>query len=267
MLARTLFFVIVIVPFSLIAMPLQFIISRLNLPFWNVLPRIFHRLAARFIGLKITVFGHPDHGHPTLLVANHISWTDIIALGAVADVSFVARQEIGTWPVVGFMASLQKTIFVDRSRKADAKRTTDEMARRIADGNSVVLFAEGQSDIGTHVLPFRSALVGAAQTAMLEQGARNVMIQPMTIAYTHLQGMPVSRNERSMIAWIKSKSVGENIREILTGSTKSVTIAFGDPMPLKASDDRKIITQRCEQEVRAMLVALNRGEKLPVSTI
>ena len=67
----------------------------------------------------------------------------------------------------------------------------------MAAGNAVLLFAEGQSDLGTHVLPFRSALIGAAQHAMEEAGAKDVAIQPLTVAYTKLQGLPVSRSERS----------------------------------------------------------------------
>ncbi|MHB1111291.1 MAG: 1-acyl-sn-glycerol-3-phosphate acyltransferase, partial [Devosia sp.] len=142
-------------------------------------------------------------------------------------------------------------------------RTTREMGQRMAAGGAVLLFAEGQSDIGTHVLPFRSALVGAAQHAMIEAGAKQVLIQPLTVAYTRLQGLPVSRNDRSLIAWIKSKSVKENIREILTGGIKEVTVAFGIPRPLAHGADRKAVTKQAENEVRRMLVALNRGMPLP----
>lgn len=263
MILRSAFFLLVLLPYIVVALPFQFVVTRLNLPFWNALPRLFHRLSCIFLGLRVTVVGRPETGRPTLLVSNHISWTDIIAVGAVADVTFVAKSEIARWPVVGFMASMQKTIYVDRNRRRDAHRTSSEMAQRLAGGGAVLLFAEGQSDIGTHVLPFRSALVGAAQAAMREAGARNVAIQPMTIAYTRLQGLPVSRNERSLIAWIKSKSIGENIVEILCGGVREVTIAFGDPVPLNEGDDRKQVTKRCEEEVRRMLVALNRGETLP----
>ena len=259
MILRALFFLFVLVPFLVVAVPLQALIVALRLPFWNVLPRLFHRLGCTFVGLRVTLIGTPARGRPTLLVSNHISWTDIIAIGAVADVTFVAKQEVGKWFFVGFMAGLQKTIYVDRTRRADAGRTAREMGRHMAGGNAVLLFAEGQSDIGTHVLPFRSALVGAAQHAMQAAGATDVAIQPVTIAYTKLQGLPVSRNERSLIAWIKAKSVRQNIAEILGGPVKDVTVAFGTPMPLNAGDNRKAVTRAAEAQVRAMLVALNRG--------
>ncbi len=263
MIFRIVFFLFVFVPFMLVVIPLQALILWLKLPFWNVLPRLFHRLGCIFLGLRVNVIGAPSHGRPTLLVSNHISWTDIIAIGSVADVTFVAKREVGNWPFVGMMANLQRTIYVDRTRRSDAGRTAQAMGRHMAGGNAVLLFAEGQSDIGTHVLPFRSALIGAAQHAMLEAGASDVLIQPLTIAYTKLQGLPVSRNERSLIAWIKSKSVKQNIAEILSGPVKDVTVAFGAPMSLSQGDDRKAVTKAAESQVRAMLVALNRGGDLP----
>ena len=263
MIFRVLFFMFVFIPVMIVIIPAQALINALRLPGWTVLPRLFHRVGCIFLGLRVTVIGQPATGRPTLLVSNHISWTDIVAVGSVADVTFVAKREVGEWFFVGMMARLQKTIFVDRTRRTDARRTTTEMARRMADGGAVLLFAEGQSDIGTHVLPFRSALVGAAQQAMLEAGASEVLIQPLTISYTRLQGLPVSRNERSLIAWIKSKSVKQNIKEILSGGVKEVTLAFGTPMPLAQGADRKTVTKAAEKEVRRMLVALNRGQKLP----
>lgn len=261
---RVLFFLLVYVPFLILVIPVQAIVVLLRLPFWNVLPRVFHRLGCIFLGLRVTVVGHPATGRPTLLVSNHISWTDIIAVGSVADVTFVAKREVRDWFFVGMMANLQKTIYVDRTKRSDAKRTSREMGSHMAAGNAVLLFAEGQSDIGTHVLPFRSALIGAAQHAMIDAGAKDVLIQPLTIAYTKLQGLPVSRNERSLIAWIKSKSIGENIREILGGGVKEVTVAFGTPMPLTEGANRKAVTKAAEDQVRHMLVALNRGQPLPV---
>ena len=109
------------------------------------------------------------------------------------------------------MASLQRTLYVDRKKRSRRPARQPEMGKRMASGGAVLLFAEGQSDIGTHVLPFRSALIGAAQHAMQDAGAGEVMIQPLTIAYTKLQGLPVGRTDRSFIAWIKSKSVKQNI--------------------------------------------------------
>ncbi len=264
MILRLLFLVFVYFPIMLVFVPIQFIVTRLGF-YWYFPVKLFHTLGRMFLGMKVKVVGEPSHDRATLIVSNHISWTDIIAVGSSADVTFVAKSEIRNWFFVGFMASLQRTLYVDRKKRSDAKRVSQEMGKRIASGGAVLLFAEGQSDLGTHVLPFRSALIGAAQHAMEEAGAGEVMIQPLTIAYTKLQGLPVGRTDRSLIAWIKSKSVKQNIREILTGGTREVTLAFGTPRPLSAGADRKLLAKETENEVRRMLVALNRGTQLPVA--
>lgn len=260
MIFRTLFFIFVLVPFLLIFIPLQFVITRLGL-FWNFPTMLFHKLGCIFLGIRVHTVGEPLHNRPTLLLANHISWTDIIAIGSVADVTFVAKTGVRNTLFIGFMASLQRTLFVDYNRRTDTKRTSDEMAQRLARNGAVLLFAEGHRDLGTHVQPFRSALVGAAQAAMEEGGANDVAIQPVTIAYTHLQGLPVSRNERSGISGLNARGPQQVIRNLLTSGMKDVTVAFGAPIPLGPETDRKLVTRLAEAQVRRMLVALNRHEK------
>jgi 1-acyl-sn-glycerol-3-phosphate acyltransferase len=127
----------------------------------------------------------------------------------------------------------------------------------------VLLFAEGHRDLGTHVQPFRSALVGAAQAAMKEGGANDVAIQPVTVAYTRLQGLPVSRADRSGISGMNARGAREVILNLLTSPVKDVTVAFGPPIPFGAGSDRKVVTKRAEDQVRRMLAALNRGQPLP----
>lgn len=266
MIFRSLFFIFVFVPFLIVIIPLQALIVRLRLPFWYVVPRMFHHLGCVFLGLRVRVVGEVATGRPTLLVSNHISWADIIAIGSVTPVIFVAKREVSEWPFVRIMAYLQKTVFVDRTRRSGTGRTAKAMGQAMARGDNVVLFAEGQSDIGTHVLPFRSALVGAAQHAMEAAGAKEVNIQPLTIAYTRMQGLPISRNERSLVTWDKSKSIKQNIRHILSGPVKEVTVAFGTPQVLREGVDRKTITKAAENEVRATLVALNRTGSVPVKS-
>lgn len=265
MIFRVLFFVFGYLPFIIVFIPCQFIFTRLGLS-WNAIPRWFHWFGCKFLGMNVTVIGTPSTNRATLVVSNHISWTDIIAVGSKADVTFVAKSEVKKWFFVGFMATLQRTLYVDRKKRSDAHRASREMGKRMASGGAVLLFAEGQSDIGTHVLPFRSALIGAAQHAMQDAGAGEVMIQPLTIAYTKLQGLPVGRTDRSFIAWIKSKSIKQNLTEILTGGTRDVTLAFGTPQVLGAGSDRKLVAKEMETEVRRMLVALNRGTALPTAT-
>ena len=261
MIFRTLFFVFVMVPFLIVGIPVQFIITRLGL-FSPFLTMLFHRAGCIFCGLRVKTIGEPLHNRPTLLLSNHISWTDIVAIGSVADVTFVAKTGVRDTFFVGFMASLQRTLFVDYNRRADARRTSAEMAQRLATNGAVLLFAEGHRHLGDHVQPYRSALVGAAQAAMIEGGAKDVAIQPVTIAYTHLQGLPISRTERSAVSGMNARGFKAVVAGILRSGVKDVTIAFGAPIPMSAETDRKVITKLAEDQVRRMLVALNRHEDI-----
>ncbi|MBN9305089.1 MAG: hypothetical protein BGO82_09725 [Devosia sp. 67-54] len=261
MIFRTLFFIFVFVPFMLVGIPVQFVITRLGL-FSPFLTMLFHRIGCIFCGLRVKVIGEPLHNRPTLLLSNHISWTDIVAIGSVADVTFVAKTGVRDTFFVGFMASLQRTLYVDYNRRADTRRTSAEMGQRLARNGAVLLFAEGHRDLGDHVQPFRSALVGAAQAAMVEGGAKDVAIQPVAIAYTHLQGLPVSRNERSGISGMNARGFKAVVAGILGSGMKDITIAFGAPIPMSAATDRKQITKLAEDQVRRMLVALNRHEDI-----
>ncbi|MEO6396219.1 MAG: lysophospholipid acyltransferase family protein [Devosia sp.] len=262
MIFRTLFFIFVYLPVMIVGVPLQFIITRLGL-FWNFPTMLFHRLGCIFLGLRVKTLGQPLHNRPTLLLSNHISWTDIIAIGSVADVTFVSKMGVRNTFFVGFMASLQRTLYVDYGRRQDAGRTSREIGKRLAKSGAVLLFAEGHRDLGDHVQPFRSALVGAAQAAMTEGGATDVAIQPVTIAYTHLQGLPVSRNERPDISGMNARGFRQVVSNLLTSGVKDVTIAFGAPIPFDAGSDRKLLTRQAEIQVRRMLVGLNRSQPLP----
>lgn len=263
MIPRLAFLVFILLPYTIVFLPVQIVIVLLRLPGWGVLPRGFHRLICRMLSLRVTVIGKPYAGSATLLLSNHISWMDIPAIGSIAPVSFVSKSDVKRWPLVGQMAALQRTIFVDRRKRTDSRRTSAEMAARLSRGDAVLLFAEGTSGMGTHVLPFRSALVGAVQTAMAASGAEEMVIQPMTIAYTHVHGLPLGRTDRSLIAWVGDMGVGDNLRDILTSGTKAVTVMFGEPITIRGDTNRKVVTRLAEIKVREMLVAINRRGELP----
>jgi len=251
---RLVFFGLVVLPFTLLGLPIQFVIVRTGLPGWQFLPSIFFKLLAFTLGLRVALAGQPLANGPVLVVANHIGWLDIIAVASKVPVSFVAKSDVARWPLIGTLARMHKTVFVDRARRTDTRRTAAEMSARIAQGVPVLLFAEGTSGIGTHVLPFRSALIGAAP----KDGAS---IQPLAIAYTKISGLPLSRSERRQIAWIGDMGITDNLGAILGSGPKDVVLAFGAPIP--ATIDRKLVAKRAQTTVRRMLNALNRADPLP----
>ena len=116
-------------------------------------------------GLRIEVNGRLARDAPVLVLANHVSWLDISVIGSLGPLSFVAKSEVERWPVVGLFARLQRTVFIDRARRAHTAEVNATVARRLAGGDIIVLFPEGTSSDGNRVLPFRSSLVGAARAA------------------------------------------------------------------------------------------------------
>jgi 1-acyl-sn-glycerol-3-phosphate acyltransferase len=97
-----------------------------------------------------------------LIVANHLSYLDILLLSAVCPCTFVAKKEVRLWPVFGWMATLSGTVYVDRQRPQDTRRINDQLHATMQAGVPVVLFPEGTSTNGSQVLPFRSPLFAAA---------------------------------------------------------------------------------------------------------
>ena len=108
------------------------------------------------------VMGVPVKDRACLYVANHVSWLDIVVLSTIAPMCFIAKREVAGWPLFGTLASVGRTLYIDRDRRHDVGRSPHAMQQRLHDGEIVTLFAEGKSSDGNRVLPFRSALVGAA---------------------------------------------------------------------------------------------------------
>ncbi len=141
---------------TLLLMPVQWLAVRLHSGWQRRLPHLYHRFICRLMGARITVLGTPVAGG-VLLTANHSGWLDIPILSAVTPVSFVAKQEVNRWPFFGTLARLQRTVFIRRER-SKALEDRDNIRRRLTDGDALVIFPEGTSGDGNHVLPFKSAL-------------------------------------------------------------------------------------------------------------
>jgi lyso-ornithine lipid O-acyltransferase len=138
-----------------------------------------------------------------------------------------------------------------------------EIARRLAEGRSVVLFAEGTSSDGNRVLPFRSALVGAAGERMSSDSPhREVMLQPLSISYTHVNGLPMGRQHRPLVAWYGDTDFFPHFRDYALHGAIDAVIAFGEPVPFSGID-RKTAAKSIESSVRRLTSAALRGRPVP----
>src|SRR5262249_58257431 len=189
------------------------------------IPTFYHCIVCRILGVRITTIGRRADERPLLIVANHCSWLDISVITSVAPVVFVAKQEVARWPVSGLLAKLQRTVFVDRTRRQKTRDVNAEIAQRLAEGDPVVLFGEGTSSDGTRVLPFRSALIGAAGDALAEaEHTGRVWIQPLSLAYTHARGLPLARHERPRVAWYGHMSMAPHLAGMIRRPGVDVTL-------------------------------------------
>ena len=150
----------------------QWLLDKLSLPGWGFIAIDYYRVLCRLLRIRVRVVGEPVHDRAVLFVSNHVSWADILAIGSIAPVAFVAKSEVADWPLVGVTARLQRTVFVDRARRHQTGDAVAEIVKRLVGGTSVVLFAEGTSSDGNRVLPFRSALLGAVEDAAAQAALR-----------------------------------------------------------------------------------------------
>lgn len=260
--ARIIFTALVVAVISIVGIPLQWISVKLRLPSRRWIPLLFHRICARLFGLRVQVQGAPATERPLLLVANHSSWLDIVVLTSILPVIFIAKSEIAGWPLFGLFAKLQRSVFVDRSRRQTTGDVTKTIAGRLAEGDPVVLFGEGKAGDGNRVLPFRSALLGALREA-LGNGGRGY-VQPVSIAYTRLHGLPMGRQHRPEAAWYGGMSLGPHLLNVVRQGAIDVVVSFGVPLEVEPGVDRKQLARDTEDAVRRMTAAALSGRETPL---
>ena len=225
------------------------------------LPHWYHRQVCRLIGVRVKVEGRLASGVPVLLIANHASWLDIPVISAAAPVSFVAKREVAGWPFVAWLAKLQRTVFVDRTRRTSVGDTAGEMIGRLAAGDNLVLFPEGTSSDGTRVLPFKTSLLAAAKPtrAAAENPAAGAVVQTLAIVYTRMHGLQIDRADRHLIGWYGDMELPGHVWTLIESCPVDVTVRFGAPVPLDDFPDRKALARHGETHVRAQVADLLRG--------
>ncbi|MEN3929735.1 1-acyl-sn-glycerol-3-phosphate acyltransferase [Microvirga sp. W0021] len=243
----------------IIAAPFQIICRFFKLKPASIIPTIVHRIARYILDIRIHTVGDAPGSTPTLIISNHVSWLDIVVISSLQPLSFIAKSEIANWPIFGFLAKMQNSIFIDRQRKRATAETNSEIADRLSNGDAIVLFAEGTTGDGVRLLPFRSSLIGAAHAAMLDdtkkQTAPRVQIKPLAISYQKRNGLPLTRRDRPKIAWYGDMDLAPHLWAFLCEGSLDVTVFWGDAIPLGSDFDRKAITSDVERTIQQVLGA------------
>jgi 1-acyl-sn-glycerol-3-phosphate acyltransferase len=194
----------------------------------------------RLIGLSIRTLGTPATARPVITVATHSSWLDVLVLGARLPAHFVAKSEVGTWPVVSFIAWLGATVYVRRTRASTAREAA-AMRDRLRAGDSLILFPEGTTSDGARVAPFRSAFLSIAETRLPDGTAP--LVQPVSLVYDRLAGLPVRHPNRPLFAWVGDESLAPHFWRLAQQSAFRATVLFHPPVDPAATPSRKALTE------------------------
>ena len=193
-------------------------------------------------GLRIRVETRGTFAENSLIVANHISWTDVLVLGAIRPTLFVAKSEVRNWPLLGFLARLNGTLFVRRDARQLAREQVATVTNALARG-PVAIFPEGTTGCGAQVLPFKPTLFAAAT---------GHHVQPVSIQYRP-RGRDWAPGELARFAWDGEKEFWPHLLEISGGRPIECLVIAHSPMTA-TPDGRKPLAKICRQIITDALV-------------
>lgn len=256
---RAAFTLVLLAGWTALLLPVQIIAVLLHLPIARIVPGLYHRGNCQLIGIDVRRTGVSPIDPPALYVCNHASYLDIVVLSTLLDASFVAKSEVAGWPLFGLLAKLVNTIFVER-RPSRSGAHRNEMRERLEAGRSLILFPEGTSSDGNRVLPFNSTFFAIVEEPI---NGKPIPVQPITLAYTRYNNLPMSRRERPYLTWYGDTAMVGHLWRLLTIGRATVEVRFHPPVTIDAFGSRKALAAACGQSVAAGLSRLlsGRGER------
>ena len=234
---------------TLALLPFQFIIVFFIKNYAYIIPYFYHKICLRIFGIKIKTFGKVSINFPILLISNHASYLDIIILGSLFKTSFIAKKEISKWPLLGILAKLQNTIFIDR-RVSSLKKQENQIIKHLNEKKNLVIFPEGTSSDGNRVLPFKSSLFNIFEKNLNSK----ILVQTITIVYKKINGIPMNRIERKNITWHSNMDLIPNIFNVLKKLSIEVEIIFNDEFLPSKEYDRKKLALHCWEKINYNLI-------------
>ncbi len=214
-------------------------------------PLFFWSRFARNLGLDVRVVGDlatKDTRRPVIFVSNHSSWIDVPVVGGVLPAAFVAKGDIAGWPIVGTIARLGRSVFVSRQRGSTV-RERDAMRAVLARGDSLILFPEGTSSDGSRVLPFRSSFFAITEGEPTDDPGRRPLIQPVSVVYDRLNGLPAGRSSRPVFAWYGDMDIASHFWRMTQHLDMRVTVLLHAPLDPATFPDRKSLSLAVWQTV------------------
>jgi len=182
----------------------------------------------RILGVPLHVSGQPPAQGPMLLVANHISWLDILVLHAARHCRFVSKSDVKHWPLIGTLATGGGTLYIEREKRRDAMRVVHHMAESLQRGEIVAVFPEGTTGDGQTLLPFHANLVQAAISA-------DAPVQPVALRFVDRR---TGRDSDGPL-YIGEDTLLSSLWRTLAGPAFVAQVRFGEPQRDEGRDRRQ----------------------------
>ena len=232
----------------LILGPIQYILVKVKLSYRIYIPIIFHRILLKILGIKVKVIGKKTSLRPLILAGNHTSYIDIIILGSIMPICFIAKQEIKSWFLFGFLAKMQNTIFIKRKNFK-----TLENIKNINKGldfeSAVVLFPEGTTNSGKKILNFKSSFFN------LFESNNTLGLQNFSLCYTHVNSMPIDNRTRPQVSWYGDMNIVTHLLNFLKLSSVNATVVLHPIMQLKEQNREALSLSSIKQVKEGIILA------------
>ena len=232
--------------FVIFSIPLIFAVLFFGklIPFFGKwLPVIFHKLLIWLLSVQIEFEGEINKSNNcNLYISNHISYLDIPILGSNYPLRFIAKSEVEVWPLFGFLAKLARTIFISRNR-FDSLNQKCKIFKSLSSDEKVFIFPEGTTSDGNRVLDFKSSSFSALE-------GKNLIIQPIVILYSELNGIPINRWLRPVIAWYGDMDLKPHLSALVNLRSIRARLIYLDKVNAKNFSSRKNLSKHLENKIK-----------------
>ena len=232
--------------FVLFSVPLLFaaIFFGKIIPFFGEwLPVIFHKLLIWLLSVRVQYEGEINKSNDSnLFISNHQSYLDIPILGSLYPVRFVAKSDVENWPLFGFLAKLGRTIFISRNR-SDSLSQKNKIFKCLSSDEKIFIFPEGTTSDGNRVLDFKSSSFSALE-------GQNSVIQPIVIVYSDLNGIPINRWLRPVIAWYGNMDLKPHLLTLSKLRSIKARLIYLDKVNAKNFSSRKDLCKYLENKIK-----------------
>ena len=199
--------------------PIQLFLVIFKLRYRFYLPILFHKIILKILRIKVKLIGKNNRYRPLVLVGNHTSYIDIMVLGSLMPISFIAKSEISKWFLFGFLAKMQNTVFITR-KNFKTKESLKKINKKLNNNYALVLFPEGTTNAGKKILNFKTSLFN------LFENNNTLRLQNFTLCYTHVNDMPIDCRSRPQISWYGDMNLFQHLGGLLKLSCIDVTVVF-----------------------------------------